>query len=90
MPLCRPAIVSMIIFVFLWNWDDFFGHLLYVNSLDKLTVGLALRMFIDSESSAPWGQLLAMSLLSVIPAVAIFFSAQKHFVDGIATGALKG
>jgi ABC-type glycerol-3-phosphate transport system permease component len=90
MPLCRTAIVSMVIFIFLWNWDDFFGHLLYINSLDKFTVGLALRMFIDSESSAPWGQLLAMSLVSVIPAVAVFFAAQRHFVDGISTGALKG
>jgi multiple sugar transport system permease protein len=90
MPLCRPALVSVVIFAFLWNWDDFFGQLLYVNSLEKFTVGLALRMFVDSESAAPWGQLLAMSLVSVIPAVLLFFGAQKQFVDGISTGALKG
>jgi multiple sugar transport system permease protein len=90
MPLCRSALVSVVIFAFLWNWDDFFGHLLYVNSLGKFTVGLALRMFVDSESAAPWGQLLAMSLVSIFPATLLFFSAQKQFVDGISTGALKG
>jgi multiple sugar transport system permease protein len=37
-----------------------------------------------------WGQLLAMSLVSVLPPVAIFFFAQKHFVEGIATTGLKG
>jgi ABC-type glycerol-3-phosphate transport system permease component len=47
-------------------------------------------MFVDSESAAPWGQLLAMSLVSIFPAVILFFSAQKQFVDGISTGALKG
>lgn len=90
MPLCRSALVSVIIFAFLWNWDDFFGQLLYINRVENYTVGLALKTFIDGESAAPWGQLLAMSLVSVIPAVALFFSAQKHFVDGISTGALKG
>jgi ABC-type glycerol-3-phosphate transport system permease component len=90
MPLCKSALVSVVIFAFLWNWDDFFGHLLYVNSLGKFTVGLALRMFVDSESAAPWGQLLAMSLVSILPATILFFSAQKQFVEGISTGALKG
>ncbi|MDL2317873.1 carbohydrate ABC transporter permease [Eubacteriales bacterium OttesenSCG-928-A19] len=90
MPLCRSSLVSVVIFAFLWNWDDFFGQLLYINKIQNYTVGLALKSFIDGESAAPWGQLLAMSLVSVIPAVVLFFSAQKYFVDGISTGALKG
>lgn len=56
---------------------------------DKFTVGLALRGFID-QFEIQWGQLLAMSLLSVIPSVLIFLFAQKHFVEGIATTGLKG
>jgi ABC-type sugar transport system, permease component len=90
MPLCRTSLVSVVIFAFLWNWDDFFGQLLYLNSIQNFTVGLALKTFIDGESASPWGQLLAMSLVSIIPAVIIFFVAQKHFIDGITTGALKG
>lgn len=90
MPLTKPALVTVMIYCFLWNWDDFFGHLLYINSIDKYTVGLALKLFVDSQSALPWGQLLAMSLVSVVPALVIFFLAQKHFVDGIASGAVKG
>lgn len=90
LPLMRPAVVTVIIFCFLWNWDDFFGHLLFINSMDNYTVGLALKSFVDGESATPWGQLLAMALVSIIPAVILFFSAQKHFVDGIASGGLKG
>ncbi|WP_274655307.1 carbohydrate ABC transporter permease [Paenibacillus humicola] len=90
MPLMKPALVTVIIYCFLWNWDDFFGHLLYINSVDKYTVGLALRMFNDSQSAQAWGQLLAMGFVSVIPSALIFFLAQKHFVEGIATTGIKG
>jgi len=88
-PLVKPALVTVAIFTFIWSWDDFFAQLLYISSVEKFTVGLALRMFIDQFEIA-WGQLLAMSLLSVVPSVALFFLAQKHFVEGIATTGLKG
>ncbi len=90
LPLTKPALVSVGIYAFLWNWDDFFGQLIYINSVDKYTVGLALRMFVDSQSSVPWGQLLAMSLLSIVPSILIFFMAQRHFVEGITAGSVKG
>ena len=46
-------------------------------------------MFID-QFEVQWGQLLAMSLLSIVPSAIVFFFAQKHFVEGIATTGLKG
>ncbi|MFD2611415.1 carbohydrate ABC transporter permease [Paenibacillus gansuensis] len=90
MPLTKPALVSATIFSFIWGWEDYFGPLIYLNSVDKYTIPLALRMFIDTQSAVAWGQLLAMSLLSIVPPVLIFFLAQKHFVEGIATTGLKG
>ncbi|MFC5449721.1 carbohydrate ABC transporter permease [Paenibacillus aestuarii] len=90
MPLTKPAIVTVMIFCFLWNWDDFLGHLLYINSVDKYTVGLALRMINDSSSGQEWGQLLAMSLVSIVPATLVFMFLQKYFVEGIATTGIKG
>ncbi|WP_141501228.1 carbohydrate ABC transporter permease [Paenibacillus luteus] len=89
LPLLKPALVTVAIFTFIWSWDDFFAQVLYLSSIDKFTVGLALRMFID-QFDIQWGQLLAMSLLSIFPSVLIFFLAQKHFVEGIATTGLKG
>lgn len=90
MPLTKPAIVTVMIFCFLWNWDDFLGHLLYINSVDKYTVGLALRMINDSQAGQQWGQLLAMSLVSIMPATIVYMFLQKHFVEGIATSGIKG
>lgn len=89
MPLIKPALYTVAIFTFLWSWDDFFSQLLYLSSVEKFTVGLGLRMFID-QFEVQWGQLLAMSLLSVLPSAIIFFLAQKHFVEGIATTGIKG
>jgi ABC-type glycerol-3-phosphate transport system permease component len=89
-PLTRPALVTVIVYTFLWSWDDFFGQLLYLNSADKYTVSVALRVFIDSEYKMEWGQLLAVSLVSILPSVAVFFLAQRYFVEGIATTGIKG
>jgi len=88
-PLLRPALVTVAIFTFIWSWDDFFGQVLYLSSIEKYTVGLVLRMFVD-QFEIQWGQLLAMSLLSIVPSVIVFFVAQKHFVEGIATTGIKG
>ncbi|TBL70415.1 carbohydrate ABC transporter permease [Paenibacillus thalictri] len=88
-PLIKPALVTVAIFTFIWSWDDFFGQLLYLSSIEKYTVGLGLRMFVD-QFEIQWGQLLAMSLLSIVPSVIVFFLAQKHFVEGIATTGIKG
>jgi len=90
LPLTKPALVTVAIYCFLWTWDDFFGQLIYINTVDKYTINLALKLFIDSQGSIPWGQLLAMSLVSILPAVTIFFLAQKQFVEGVASGAVKG
>lgn len=89
-PLIVPALVSAGIFCFLWNWDDFMGHMIYIKSIDLYTVGLALKMFVDTQSAIPWGQLFAMALVSVLPGTIVFFAAQRYIVDGIATTGLKG
>lgn len=90
MPLLVPALVTVSIFCFLWNWDDFLGHMIYIKSIDNYTVGLALKLFVDSQSATPWGQLFAMALLSVLPGTLVFFFAQRYIVEGIATSGLKG
>ncbi|TVR61803.1 MAG: carbohydrate ABC transporter permease [Spirochaetaceae bacterium] len=89
MPLIVPALVTVAVFAFVWNWDNFFGHLLYLTSTSRYTVSLGLRMFID-QFEILWGRLLAMSLVSIMPPAAVFFMAQKHFVEGITTTGLKG
>jgi multiple sugar transport system permease protein len=65
------------------------NQLIYVNSIGKFTAALALRMFTDNSAMTPWGQMFAMSILSIMPYAVIFASAQKYFVEGIVTTGLK-
>lgn len=89
-PLTKPAIVSMTIFQFIWTWNDFFNSTIFINSVGKYTLQLALRMSNDAAAMTAWNQILAMSMLTILPCIVIFFLAQKHFVDGITAGGVKG
>jgi len=90
MPLSVPALITTILFTFLWTWDDFFNQLLYLTSPTKYTVPMGLRLFLDSSGMSLWGPMFAMSVLSLVPAFTLFFSLQKYFVKGIATTGIKG
>lgn len=89
-PLVKPAIITTTIFSFYWKWDDFLGPLLYLNKPKLYTVSLALRAFNDATTKTNWGGLLAMSTLSLVPVLIIFFAFQRYLVEGIATTGLKG
>lgn len=91
LPLASPALVTTALFTFLWTWDDFFNHLLYLTQPDIFTVSRALRTFIgDAGAVSNWGGALAMSTLSIVPAFILFFSLQRYFVQGITTTGIKG
>ncbi|PHV71610.1 sugar ABC transporter permease [Sporanaerobium hydrogeniformans] len=89
-PLLKPALFSAGLFQFLWTYNDFFNSLIFINSVEKYPVSLALRMAIDAEANVQWGQVIAMAFVTVAPLIILFFSAQKYFVEGIATSGLKG
>lgn len=90
LPLLKPALFSAGLFQFLWTYNDYFNSLIYISSIKKYTVSLALRMTMDSEATTAWNSIMAMSCLVVLPVVILFFFCQKYFVEGIATTGLKG
>ncbi|MDR1863061.1 MAG: carbohydrate ABC transporter permease [Treponema sp.] len=90
MPLSVPALITTVLFTFLWTWDDFFNQMLYLNSPEKYTVPMGLRLFLDSSGVSSWGSMFAMSALSLVPCFILFFSLQKYFVQGVATTGIKG
>lgn len=90
LPLMKPALFSAALFQFMWTYNDYFNSLIYINSVSKYTVSLALRLSMDTESVVIWGKLMAMSFVAVLPLIVLFFAAQKYFVEGIATSGLKG
>jgi oligogalacturonide transport system permease protein len=91
MPLSKPAIASACIFLFIWTWNDFFGPLIYINSVKNYTVSLGLKMTLDATTSVVnWNQIIAMAVMAMLPSMIVYLIAQKQFVQGITTTGLKG
>ena len=89
-PMLRPAIVSVALLQFMWSMNDFLGPLLYISSVEKYPVVLALRMAMDASAETKWNEMIAMSIATIVPSLVLFFAAQKHFVEGISAGSVKG
>lgn len=90
-PLLKPSVFSVIIFQTMWRWNDYFNNLIYISSVKNYTLSLALKMSIDGQGAAtPWNQVLAMSFVSLVPPILLYFFAQQYFVEGITAGGMKG
>ena len=89
LPLSKPALSTLTIFTFVATWNDYLGPLIYLTSQEKKTIQLGLKMFI-SQYSSDYGLIMAGSVLSLIPVLAVFLILQKYFVEGVASTGLKG
>ena len=89
-PLLKPAIISVVVFQFIWTMNDFMGPLIYLASVEKYPVSLALKMSIGATEEVEWANVIAISVVALVPSVAVFFMAQKHFIEGAASSGIKG
>ncbi len=89
-PLLKPAIISCVVFQFIWTMNDFMGPLIYLASVEKYPVSLALRMSIGANEEVEWAAVIAISVVALLPSLIVFFLAQKHFVQGVSTSGIKG
>ena len=89
-PMLMPAIVSCALFKFMWSSNDFMGPLLYVNTPAKYPATIFVKLSMDSDAGFNWNKILALSLISILPSIVVFFAAQNQFVEGISAGGVKG
>lgn len=89
LPLSTPAVATICVMSFISHWQDFMGPLIYLNSFEKYTVSIGLRMFQSIYGSFPH-YMLAASNIALIPVLILFFVAQKYFVQGIVLTGMKG
>lgn len=89
LPLSKPALAAVIIFSFMFHWNDFFGPLIYMSSTDKFTLPLGLMGFKDMYYTPIWNLLMAGSIMALLPCVLVFFFTQRYFVQGITLTGLK-
>lgn len=89
LPLSKPALATVAVLNFVSVWTDFFGPLIYLNSLEKMTLAVGLA-FLRGQHTALLTLMMAGSMYSTVPMLIIFFLAQRYFVEGIQLSGLKG
>lgn len=89
LPLIKPAIGAITIFLFMGSWNNFLWPLIIIKSETKFTLPLGLAN-LSTTYGLEYGPVMAGAFLAVVPVVAIFLIMQKQFVRGITLGALKG
>lgn len=89
LPLCKPVLIAVTIFTFLYTWTDFLNPLIYLNKNEMFTLSLGLQAYVR-EHYVEWGPMMAASALFTLPVILLFFFAQKQFVEGITMTGVKG
>ena len=89
MPLTKPAVTTLAVFVFMSRWNDLLGPLIYLNRPEKLTVTAGLSYF-QGQYFADVPLLMAGSLISILPTLILFGFAQRYFVQGVVLSGIKG
>lgn len=89
LPQIKPALAVIAIWTFMGAWNNFMGPLIYVNSPENMPISYALQLFQGDRGGEP-GLLMAITTLTVIPVLALFFFAQRYFIEGVTLSGLGG
>ena len=89
LPLAKPAVVTMVLFTFVWSWNDYMGPYIFISSLDKQMLSVGIKLFTEGTVTDPALQMAAATLV-LVPVLVLFLFSQKYFVEGATSGAVKG
>lgn len=85
MPLVKPVMATVALINFKGAWSDFQGPLLYLSDRTKYTLQLGLQVF-KGDGYTEWNYLMAVSFLSMLPILILFFCFQNYFIEGMNVG----
>lgn len=89
LPICKPAMASLAMIVFLWNWNNYMDALVFLNDWRLYTIPVSLTNFIE-ENTTEYNLVMAASASALIPVFVVFLCGQRFFVKGLVAGAVKG
>ncbi|OMD46004.1 sugar ABC transporter ATP-binding protein [Paenibacillus odorifer] len=88
-PLAKPAIATLAILDFSWNWNDYENSLIFLIDKNLYTIPLGLQNFI-LENSIDYNGMMAAASAAILPMIIIFIIFQKYIIQGVANAAVKG
>ncbi len=89
LPLAAPGIVASAIFAFTLSWNEFLYALVFIQDERMITVPVGLNLLIYGDVFH-WGQLMAASVITTVPVVALYMFIHRWMVEGLAAGSVKG
>jgi multiple sugar transport system permease protein len=89
LPMATPALGVAAIYSFTFHWNDFVRPVIYLNQMELFTVPLGMAL-LNSRYTTDFGGTMAVATLSLIPVLVVFFTAQRHFIQGIVVSGVKG
>ncbi len=90
LPLALPALSVLGLFTFNFHWNEYFRPLIFLNSLDKMTIPLALVYLRGAYFEGSISIILAGVSLATIPVLIVFLFTQKYLIEGITLTGIKG
>ena len=88
LPLSKPVLASVVVFTFLWVWNDFIGPMLYLTDPKLFTLAIGLQDY-QGRHNVAWNQMMAASIIFTLPIIIAFFFAQRTFIQGVKLTGLK-
>ena len=89
LPSVKPVILAVGVMSLVYNWNDFFTPLIYLNSMEKYTIAIGLQFFQSVYGAMRVGMMMAVATLTLLPVLLIFFICQRYFIEGIKMSGLK-
>lgn len=89
LPLAKPAVLTMVVLLFMWTWNEFLLALVMVSDEALRTAPLGLSFFLGRNSS-DLTLLAAGAVIVALPVVVLYVFLQRHFIRGMVSGAVKG
>ncbi|QMU96371.1 carbohydrate ABC transporter permease [Microbacterium esteraromaticum] len=88
LPVSAPGLVSVGVYAFIIAWNEYLFALSLTNTMDMRTVPIGIDLLMG-QHSYQWNEIMAMSVLGCLPVIVVFTIFQRHFVAGLAAGAVK-
>ncbi len=89
MPLLKPIIITVTVFVAMGVWNDFLMSSLFLTKVDTKTLAISIKTFLTNHS-AEYAPMMAGLLLSVLPVLIFYLIGQKYIIEGVIAGSVKG
>jgi raffinose/stachyose/melibiose transport system permease protein len=88
-PVIRPGLITMVLLMFMWTWNDYFLAFVLINDEAKMPVTLALGSF-STRYTQQLNLMAAAAVLVALPVLILYMFFQRQFIQGVMSGALKG